>query len=146
MDDVLDWQQRLRLVDSVLSLWSDVQRSWSHLESIFAGSGSDDIRHQLPEDSERFDETNSDFIKLLKNLLDRPNVISVATYPGILERLQKLDHQLQLCEKALSHYLESKRIAFPRFYFIATSDLLDILSNGNNPLLIQRCAHFIFSM
>jgi dynein heavy chain len=29
--------------------------------------------------------------------------------------------------------MESKRRAFPRFYFISTADLLDILSNGNNP-------------
>lgn len=29
--------------------------------------------------------------------------------------------------------MESKRRAFPRFYFVSTADLLDILSNGNNP-------------
>jgi dynein heavy chain len=39
----------------------------------------------------------------------------------------------QVCEKALADYMESKRRAFPRFYFVSTADLLDILSNGNNP-------------
>ena len=29
--------------------------------------------------------------------------------------------------------MESKRRAFPRFYFVSTADLLDILSNGNSP-------------
>lgn len=29
--------------------------------------------------------------------------------------------------------MEGKRRAFPRFYFVAQLDLLDILSNGNNP-------------
>lgn len=29
--------------------------------------------------------------------------------------------------------MDSKRRAFPRFYFVAQNDLLDILSNGNNP-------------
>ena len=38
-----------------------------------------------------------------------------------------------MCEKALADYMESKRRAFPRFYFVSTADLLDILSNGNNP-------------
>ena len=37
----------------------EVQRTWSHLESIFIGS--DDIRQQLPEDSARFDSIDEDF-------------------------------------------------------------------------------------
>lgn len=35
-------------------------------------------------------------------------------------------------------YLETKRVAFPRFYFVAPADLLDILSKGSNPQLIIR--------
>lgn len=41
--------------------------------------------------------------------------------------------RLCLCEKALAEYLDTKRLAFPRFYFISSSDLLDILSNGTAP-------------
>lgn len=33
--------------------------------------------------------------------------------------------------------MESKRRAFPRFYFVSTADLLDILSNGNNPAKVR---------
>ena len=29
--------------------------------------------------------------------------------------------------------MNSKRLAFPRFFFVSPADLLDILSNGNNP-------------
>ncbi len=33
--------------------------------------------------------------------------------------------------------MESKRRAFPRFYFVSTADLLDILSNGNSPVRVM---------
>lgn len=44
---------------------------------------------------------------------------------------------LALCEKALAEYLETKRLAFPRFYFVSSADLLDILSNGNDPVEVR---------
>jgi dissimilatory sulfite reductase (desulfoviridin) alpha/beta subunit len=49
---------------------------------------------------------------------------------------------LQVCEKALADYMESKRRAFPRFYFVSTADLLDILSNGNNPVKVRLHVSF----
>lgn len=49
--------------------------------------------------------------------------------------------RLSLCEKALAEYLDMKRLAFPRFYFISSADLLDILSNGTNPHLVRLVVH-----
>ena len=46
--------------------------------------------------------------------------------------------RLALCEKALADYLETKRLAFPRFYFISSTDLLDILSKGTQPIKVMR--------
>ena len=38
-----------------------------------------------------------------------------------------------MCEKALNEFMNGKRRAFPRFYFMSSADLLDVLSNGNQP-------------
>lgn len=59
LQEVSGWQQKLSTADSVISIWFEVQRTWSHLESIFIGS--EDIRNQLPEDSKRFDIIDKDF-------------------------------------------------------------------------------------
>lgn len=47
LEEVSGWQKKLSTADTVISLWFDVQRTWSHLESIFIGS--EDIRAQLPQ-------------------------------------------------------------------------------------------------
>lgn len=52
-------------------------------------------------------------------------------------------HRLSLCEKALAEYLEAKRVAFPRFYFISSADLLDILSKGAQPKQVSNTYFFI---
>ena len=59
LEEVSSWQQKLSTADQVIAIWFEVQRTWSHLESIFIGS--EDIRKQLPEDSKRFDQIDEDF-------------------------------------------------------------------------------------
>lgn len=68
------------------------------------------------------------------------NVVEACMAEGRLERLEHMLTQLETCEKALQEYLETKRLAFPRFYFVSPADLLDILSKGTNPHAIMRCA------
>lgn len=53
-------------------------------------------------------------------------------------------NRLILCEKALAEYLETKRLAFPRFYFISSADLLDILSKGSRPKEVDNVAFPLF--
>ncbi|NWU53608.1 DYH17 protein, partial [Dromas ardeola] len=136
LQEVSGWQQKLSTTDSVISIWFEVQRTWSHLESIFIGS--EDIRSQLPEDSKHFDAIDQDFKELMADAVKTPNVIEATNKPGLYNKLEALQKRLALCEKALAEYLETKRLAFPRFYFVSSADLLDILSNGNEPAEVSR--------
>lgn len=137
LEEVSSWQNKLGMADQVITIWFEVQRTWMHLESIFMSS--EDIRKQLPEDSERFDQVDKDFKALMIEMGKTPNVVDSTNKPGILPTLEELQKKLTLCEKALAVYLETKRLAFPRFYFVSSADLLDILSNGNQPSLV--CKH-----
>uniref|UniRef100_A0A8C3LJW7 Dynein axonemal heavy chain 9 n=1 Tax=Chrysolophus pictus TaxID=9089 RepID=A0A8C3LJW7_CHRPC len=135
LEEVSAWQRKLSTVDSVISLWFEVQRTWCHLESIFIGS--EDIRMQLPDDSKRFEGIDVDFKELAYGARETPNVVEATNKPGLSQQLENIQSRLSLCEKALAEYLDRKRLAFPRFYFISSADLLDILSNGTNPQLVQ---------
>ncbi|XP_036372722.1 dynein heavy chain 9, axonemal [Megalops cyprinoides] len=136
LEEVSAWQKKLSTADSVISIWFEVQRTWSHLESIFIGS--EDIRSQLPEDSKRFEGIDTDFKELANDAKKTPNVVEATNKPGLYNKLEDIQSRLSLCEKALAEYLDTKRLAFPRFYFISSADLLDILSNGTDPHQVQH--------
>lgn len=78
------------------------------------------------------------FQSTLQKLYKTRNVVEATNQQGILPDLEILQRDLAICEKALADYLETKRLAFPRFYFVSSVDLLDILSNGNEPEQVAR--------
>uniref|UniRef100_A0A7N8XYV6 Dynein axonemal heavy chain 11 n=1 Tax=Mastacembelus armatus TaxID=205130 RepID=A0A7N8XYV6_9TELE len=128
---VIELQKQLTVADSVLMVWMEVQRTWAYLESIFKGCG--DICQQLPVDAHRFQAVDAEFQELMLDSAQTKNVIHATNKPNLFEKLEDLQKRLALCEKALADYLETKRLAFPRFYFISSAELLDILSKGRLP-------------
>lgn len=135
-NDIKEWLNNLSNVDYIIMTWAEVQRKWSYLESIFLGS--DDIRAQLPTDVSRFDRTHAVFKSTLDEINADLNILRVSNRDGLIKTMETVLADLMLCEKALNEYLEKKRLAYPRFYFISSTDLLDILSNGNDPVLAGR--------
>ncbi|KAL7986703.1 hypothetical protein Chor_012986 [Crotalus horridus] len=54
-----------------------------------------------------------------------------------LSDLQNISDGLEKCQKSLNDYLDSKRNAFPRFFFISDDELLSILGSSD-PLCVQE--------
>ncbi|RKP21444.1 hypothetical protein ROZALSC1DRAFT_11414, partial [Rozella allomycis CSF55] len=132
---VQKWEKILSHIGEVTDVWMVVQRKWMYLESIFIGSG--DIRQQLPEEALKFDKIDKSFKKIMSDTAKNNNVLDACNSDNRLQVLQELSEQLESCQKSLSDYLESKRNAFPRFFFISDDELLSILGS-HDPKSIQE--------
>lgn len=66
-----------------------------------------------------------------------PLVRECCLVEGRLAVFQGLDLGLQRCQKSLNDFLDSKRNAFPRFYFISDDELLTVLGSSS-PDCIQE--------
>ena len=61
------------------------------------------------------------------------NVVLFCHNNEMLSVLPSLRDQLEACQRQLSAYLEQKRNALPRFYFVSDGVLLEILSQSSDP-------------
>ncbi|XP_041081390.1 dynein heavy chain 1, axonemal [Polyodon spathula] len=128
------WESKLRITQDVLEEWLTCQRSWLYLEPIFS---SEDINRQLPVESKRYQTMERTWRKIMKNTNENRQIIELCPDLRLLENLRECNKLLELVQKGLSEYLETKRGAFPRFYFLSDDELLEILSQTKDPTAVQ---------
>ncbi|CAL8343019.1 unnamed protein product [Lota lota] len=134
LSTVQQWEKHLSLIGEVIEVWMLVQRKWMYLESIFIGG---DIRSQLPEEAKKFDHIDKMFKKIMIETVKDPGIKRCCLVPNRLVDLQGLSDGLERCQKSLNDYLDSKRNAFPRFFFISDDELLSILGSSE-PACVQE--------
>ncbi|KAJ3159379.1 Dynein heavy chain 1, axonemal [Geranomyces michiganensis] len=128
------WESKLRTVQEVVEAWMACQRAWLYLEPIFS---SDDIVTQLPAESKRFTTMDRTWRRIMAQAKQKPGVIEFCSDYKLLDSFRECNKLLELVSKGLSAYLESKRISFPRFFFLSDDELLQILSQTKDPTAVQ---------
>lgn len=78
-----------------------------------------------------------DLFQIMGETLKDPVIKRCCEAPNRLHDLQTISEGLEKCQKSLNDYLDSKRNAFPRFFFISDDELLSILGNSD-PLCVQE--------
>lgn len=110
------------------------QRSWLYLESIFSAP---DIQRQLPSEAKSFMAVDKSYKDVMRKVQKVPLAMRATTQPGLLDTFRNNNQLLEQIQKCLEAYLESKRVLFPRFYFLSNDELLEILAQTRNPLAVQ---------
>lgn len=131
------WEKTLCYTMECLENALLVQRQWLYLENIFSG---EDIKKQLPEETKSFESITSEWSEITGNFYQKKFILKSIYYePGdyLFKKLIKMIEGLEIIQRKLEIYLESKRQIFPRFYFISNDDLLEILANSKMPEVVQ---------
>ncbi|XP_037621211.1 dynein heavy chain 6, axonemal [Sebastes umbrosus] len=126
--------RQLILFNQTLDEWLTCQRNWIYLESIFLAP---DIKRKLPAESKMFLKVDKSWKEIMARVNKMPNALKAATQSDLLETFQHNNTLLDEIQKCLEEYLESKRVIFPRFYFLSNDELLKILAQTRNPQAVQ---------
>ncbi len=137
-EEATSWEDKLNRINAVFDVWIDVQRRWVYLDGIFGSSA--DIKHLLPNETQKFQSVSSEYLTLMKKVAKSPLVLDILNIQGVLKLLERLADLLAKLQKALGEYLERERASCPRFYFVGDEDLLEIIGNTNNISRLQK--HF----
>ncbi|GFN75495.1 dynein beta chain, ciliary [Plakobranchus ocellatus] len=143
-DEAASWAEKLKEVAEVLELWLEVQDLWQYLEAVFSNSLA--VR-ELPQEAKRYSRIDKGWTKMMKRAFDTRNVLQCC-YGGEVPKAVVLRHiheELEICFKSLIGYLDSKRRAFPRFYFLSDPILLALLSRPNDLESVRPHLKSIFS-
>ncbi|XP_025191999.1 LOW QUALITY PROTEIN: dynein heavy chain 6, axonemal-like [Melanaphis sacchari] len=131
---VEEWINSMNIMNDVLNEWIMCQNNWIYLESIFSAP---DIQRQLPNEAALFSQVNSSWKAIMLKAEKNPLAISICTDTDLLKTLIKNNQQLEQIMLYLEAYLESKRVVFPRFYFLSNDELIEIIAQARNTRAVQ---------
>ncbi|KAG5504517.1 hypothetical protein JKF63_04969 [Porcisia hertigi] len=131
---VSQWYDQLNNTQTTLDEWFRCQGTWSYLEPIFVSA---DISRSLPAEKKMFVEIDETWHSVMTRTRGTPQVITRCQDESLYKTLSSANTNLEEILRKLQQFLETKRMSFPRFYFISNEELLQILSDSRDPYLVQ---------
>ncbi|KAL7697754.1 dynein heavy chain cytosolic putative [Lotmaria passim] len=131
---VSQWERQLDNIQCTMDEWFRCQGTWAYLEPIFVSS---DISRSLPTEKKLFVDIDTTWHTVMERTRSTPQILTRCQDETLFKALSSANATLEVILRKLQQFLETKRMAFPRFYFISNEELLQILSDSRDPYLVQ---------
>ncbi|GFU64668.1 dynein heavy chain 2, axonemal [Trichonephila clavipes] len=122
-------EDSLLLILDVIKQADYFQSKFYLLENIFAEQA---VQAQLPKEASEVQEVTILWKEISLMMNKEKLVWSICHKQGFLEQIIGMNRKVEKVQQSLEFYLDSKRRAFPRFYFISNDDLLCIIGQNSS--------------
>ncbi|CBZ53630.1 hypothetical protein NCLIV_034170 [Neospora caninum Liverpool] len=129
-----DWETKLLETQQALDSLQVCQRSWMYLQPIFQSA---DISKQIPQEAGLFREVDALWRRTIAQAEETPGVLDIVEFDNLHHDLTQANAKLAQIMRGLNDFLETKRLAFPRFFFLSNEELLAVLSQTKDLSPVQ---------
>ncbi|XP_049782826.1 dynein axonemal heavy chain 7-like [Schistocerca cancellata] len=140
--EMINWYENLKSLNVLIENWRIIQEAWLYYYGIFS---SDDITAQIPEENKLFKEIDGSYNTLLDLIKCSPLVIRMTDNEQMVKLVERVCPTIEILCKGIDTYLERVRLYFPRFFFLTNHEMLQIISEGSNPLSVQKYLNKCFA-
>lgn len=131
------WKKWIMTLSDMVDEWIMCQKNWMYLENIYIKAA--DIRKAMMEETKKFEAVDKFFKQLMAKTQKQPNCLKIVKqHPQTLDHLRANNEVLDEVQKRLEDYMELKRKAFPRFYFLSNDELIDVLAHSQELDIVQQ--------
>lgn len=127
-DAVTSLSSTLENVTQILDAWRIFQNNWIVLSALF---NLEEARTILPHQANRFATVQRKWVSIVRNTMKDTRLFSVCAFPSLLDILHENNKSMESILTALGKYLDTKRAALPRLYFLSNDEVLTLSSTNN---------------
>lgn len=133
-DTVSTMSSTFENLSRIVEVWQMFQSNWVILLALFAV---EEARSTLPQQSARFTQVQRKWMAVTRHALKDTHRLAVCGYTGLLELLTDSNRILESILAGLGKFLDAKRAAVPRLYFLSNDEVLTLVTTNQFPTYIN---------
>ncbi|KAL8274807.1 hypothetical protein Esti_001282 [Eimeria stiedai] len=143
-----EWIRKLSDIESLCSLLESFQTSWIYLIPIFEYP---EIQRELSMEAHGLEAISTFWAEEVVTRLDESaSLLDLTEQEGLPQKLDASCKEMAVILRSLNDFLDKKRLAFPRFFFLSNEELVRLLAGASKPHAlmphIRKCFEGIHSL
>ncbi|KAK8895532.1 hypothetical protein M9Y10_023999 [Tritrichomonas musculus] len=127
-EDVSKLGSNLENLSLIIEMWQLFQGNWVVLSALFSIAEAKTI---LPNQANRFTVVQKKWSLIAHHTLKDTRLFRVCNYPNLLEILKENNKTMESILVSLGKYLDVKRQASPRLFFLGNSEVLTLVTTSS---------------